>query len=252
MRWLNPANLTWLFAHLVVLLLGIIMMNAEANLLLLNKSWSEAIGSGLVATGITGEILFLYVLLSDRVSARFEILAKAGLIKVFPHRSVRMKEEYHSRLKHAKEIDVLGFGQSHFRQDYGDEFRKLSLQATVRVVLIDPDFPSTDFSIADLRDNEEDNQVGRIRDDVEAFIRTVRDAAGLNRNRFKIRLLRAIPCVSLFRIDDEIFWGPYFVGQQSRNTPTFLAQRGGFLYNDLKEHFDLVWESDKFSAPIKL
>ena len=35
--------------------------------------------------------------------------------------------------------------------------------------------------------------------------------------------------------------GPYLMQQQSRNTPTLIATRGGFLFDMLQKHFDALW-----------
>lgn len=118
--------------------------------------------------------------------------------------------------------------------------------------MIDPDFPSSVTSLADLRDVEEKTQAGHIRADVEAFEAAVRQIRAINRSRFKIRRFRALPSVSLFRVDDVLFWGPYLVGQPSRNMPTLLVHRGGFLFDRLIAHFDEIWHSDQLSIPVDL
>lgn len=117
MRWLSPANLLWLFGHLFLLFIGVFVLNLDYVFLHLNKGVIEGIGAGLIATGVAGEVLFLYVMASDATRARLELFTLAGLLKIFPHRSVRMREEYDARLGNAKEVDILGFGQSSFRQD---------------------------------------------------------------------------------------------------------------------------------------
>lgn len=251
MSWITPTNLLWLFGHLFLFMVGIFFLGGD-HFLGLSKGVAEGIGSAFIATGVAGEVLFLYVMLSDATRARLELFSQAGLLKVFPHRSVRMREEYDALLKDAKEVDVLGFGQSSFRQDYSDQFKQLSSHATLRIILVDPDFPVPQNSFADLRDGEEGNRAGQIRRDVEEFLKVVRQTPGLSRTRFKIKLFRAIPSVSLFRIDDLIFWGPYLIGSQSRNTPTMLVQRGGFLFDRFKQHFDQIWNNDQFSSSIDL
>jgi len=159
MIWLTPTNLIWLFGHLVLFLVGIFFLNAD-HLLGISKEIAEGVGSALIATGVAGEVLFLYVALSDTTRSRLELFTQAGLLKIFPHRSVRMRDEYDARLKEAHEVDVLGFGQSSFRQDYSSQFQQLSVRATVRIILIDPDFPSLQCSLANLRDAEEGNHQG--------------------------------------------------------------------------------------------
>jgi hypothetical protein len=249
MRWFTPTNLLWLFGHLILLMIGILFLSAD-HLFSISKSLAEGIGGGLIATGIAGEVLFLYVRASDSLRTRIELFTNAGLLRIFPHRSVRMQEEYDYRLKRAKEIDILGFGQSSFRQDYSPQFKQFSVQATVRVLLIDPDFPTPDNSLAAIRDLEEGNSGGQICSDVASFIENVAKIPGLNHSRFKIRRFRTIPSVSLFRIDEVIFWGPYLIGEPSRNTPTLLIQHG-FLYDKLKAHFDRVWSSNQLSSPVQ-
>jgi hypothetical protein len=227
----------------------ILFLNAD-QFIGVSKQVAEGIGTGFIATGVAGEVLFLYVALSDATRSRLELFTQAGLLKIFRHPSVRMREEYDRRLAEAKELDVLGFGQSSFRQDYFNQFQQLSNRAAVRIVLIDPDFPTKHYSLADLRDAEEGNREGQIRSDVEEFLKVTKRTVGLNREQFKVRIFRAIPSISIFRIDDAIFWGPYFIGQQSRNTPTLLVQRGGFLFDQLRQHFDQIWTNDRYSSSI--
>jgi hypothetical protein len=138
-------------------------------------------------------------------------------------------------------IDLVGFGLSAFREDYLKDFVSWSHRADVRILLIDPDFPTRDHSLADQRDREENNPVGQIRSDVDAFEKAVSKLTGVNRKRFKVHRMRAIPAINMFRIDDDVFWGPYLMQQQSRNTPTLLATRGGFLFDMLQKHFDALW-----------
>jgi hypothetical protein len=251
MAWLSPTNIFWLLGHLIAVLLGILFLGTPNVFPWMPKAVAEGIGGGLIGSGIIGEILFLYVATSESTRARLEALLEAGLVKVFPSRSVRIRDEYEHRIKNAKEIDILGFGQSSFREDYQERFEQLSKQARLRVMLLDPDYPSRENSLADIRDREEGNASGQIRTDVELFESAVKKLVGSNRPNFKVRRLRAIPSVSIFRIDDVIFWGPYLVGQQSRNTPTLLVKRGGFLFAQLKQHFENIWSSDQHSTPMR-
>lgn len=251
MPWLAPTNLLWFFGHLLLLLLGSVLLGSD-NLFGFSKTITEGVGASLVAAGVTGEVLFLYVLVSESTRARLELFTEAGLLKIFPHRSVRMREEYDSRLKGAREVDILGFGQSSFREDYSNRFRELSSQAVFRILLIDPGFPSSENNFASLRDAEEGNYPGKIQNDVQEFIRMAKQVIELDKSRFKIRTCKAIPSISLFRIDDVIFWGPYFIKEQSRNSPTFLVRRGGSLFDRLKAHFDQIWSADEFSSAVEL
>ena len=248
MKWLIPNNIYWIGGHLFILVIGIFLTVTAGQL-----GYREillGIGGSLIASGIAGEILFLYIFLSQESKEKLDLLSVAGLRRVFATRSVSIRDEYHSRLRGAKEVDILGFGLSSFRQDYGDEFGKLSSHTHFRILLLDPDFPSTEFSIASIRDREEGNNEGDIKRDVEAFENAVRRTTNLNRANFQVRRLRALPSINIFRVDNDLFWGPYLMAYQSRNTPTLLVRKGGFLYDELKAHFDRLWTDRQLTRTI--
>jgi hypothetical protein len=224
-----------------VVLLGVLFLVAAPLHDVLGKGISEAIGGSLIAGGIGGVTLFLYVLMTEGLKSRIEAFTKAGLLKIFSGRSVLIRDEYHTRLAKARHIDLIGFGLSAFREDYINDFVGWSHRADVRILLIDPDFPTRQHSLADQRDKEENNPTGQIRRDVEAFETALSNLSGLNRRQFRVRRMRCIPAINLFRIDDDVFWGPYLMQQQSRNTPTLLATRGGFLFDMLHKHFEALW-----------
>jgi hypothetical protein len=230
-----------MLCHSFAVLLGIVFLIAKPLHNTFGQGISEGIGGSLIAGGIAGVTLFLYVFTTEGLKSRIEAFTKAGLSKIFSGRSVLIREEYHTRLANARHIDLAGFGLSAFREDYINDFVGWSHRADVRILLLDPDFPSRQHSLADQRDREENNPVGQIRRDVEAFERAVSNLGGLNRDRFKVHRMRCIPAINLFRIDDDVFWGPYLMQQQSRNTPTLLATRGGFLFDMLQKHFDALW-----------
>ncbi|MCG2642619.1 hypothetical protein ACFPFP_22730 [Bradyrhizobium sp. GCM10023182] len=248
MKWgLNPTNIFWIVGHIAMLALGIFLTVIGPQSLY--KDVFLGVGGSLIAAGIAGEILFLYVAASQQTKDRLDLISAAGLQRIFATRSVSIRDEYHSRLSNAKEVDILGFGLASFREDYGNKFSELSLKTTFRILLLDPTFPSPENSIASIRDREEGHNDGDIRRDVEAFEAAIQRASGLIEKNFQIRRLMALPSINIFRVDDEIFWGPYLIADQSRNMPTLLVKRGGFLYDQLRNHFDQLWTNDQFSRP---
>lgn len=247
-KLLTPSSLFWVIGHLIIFAFGL-FLTIYATQSTYKDIWI-GIGGSLIASGIAGEVLYLYVAFSEETRDRLELFTTAGLLRIFETRSVRIREEYESRLKGAKEIDVLGFGLSSFREDYGDQFAELSKRISFRVLILNPSFPSAETSVASIRDKEEHNNHDQIKKDVEAFENKVRSTKGLNRSNFKVRHVNALPSINIFRIDDEIFWGPYLVAQQSRNMPTLLVRKGGFLFDQIKKHFDQLWSDPELSRPI--
>ena len=183
-----------------------------------------------------------------RSTSETATLDSAGLIAAFPARSISIRSEYDLRLEVAHDqADVIGFGLSSLREDHINDFARWKLHVPFRILLLDPEFPSGELSVADQRDREERNPVGTIRSQIHKFIE---EAAGIIDSRFHIRLYRCLPLVNMFRIDDDILWGPFVMAEQSRNTPTFVCRKGGFLFSSMVAHFDEIWESESLSRTV--
>lgn len=238
-----------MFGHGVLIPVGLLISGSSFLAGWIGEALTQGIGSSLVATGAAGWVLFLHVRAADRTRAKLEAFAHAGVLEVFPYRSVRIKAHYDDRLSGARQIDLVAYGLSHFRQDYRDQFAEWSRRSKVRIILLDPSFPTPETSLADQRDQEEGHESGKTRRDIEIFIDTVLSDPNINSNNFKIKTMRAIPAINILRIDDQIFWGPYLIGQQSRNTPTMLVERGGFIYESLAAHFESLWSGAFCTVP---
>lgn len=226
------------------------------------KSLLFSIGTGMLATGICGLFTFGWVIYSDNEEEkrrRINVAANhMGLVNAFEKRSIAIADEYSFRVSKAKHnIDIMGFGLSALLNDMGDSFPEWAKHAKVRILLIDPDFPNKDYSLAQLRDKEERNNIGEIKKDVCNFLKETQFLWDNKDINFEVKLSTVLPSINMFRIDDEIFWGPYFLNSKekiekllSRNLPTFLVDDSGYLFNVLNEHFDAVWnDCDKSTTP---
>jgi hypothetical protein len=233
----------YLISNALVFALGVIF-------LVVGGAVALAIGSGLMATGIAGGVLVTYVVLSDGLVQRYEIVSKFGIRGIFKGRSVSMREEYESRLDSARrEIDLLGFGQRAFREDFGPSFETWARRGVaIRILLLDPQFPADIWQVSNQRDAEENNSACDIRRDVEVFLEATRELRN-QRHNFQVRLFRALPSINILRIDDELFWGPYLMGKPSRNSPTLLVGRGS-VYDTMVEHFEAIWSDSTLSVAV--
>lgn len=239
--------IVYLLVHLVLILGGMLVV-----LLPLSLSWQSPLGMSLVASGISGYVVFVYVVISRRVSDQLDVLQRFGFVHAFPSRATRIKHEYEQRLVKAKSnIDVLAFGLSALLEDLGEDFETWKTRAKVRILIIDPEYPvgptnGPVSSLADLRDRDEGRDPGTIRSHVQKFVRQTSDLVDDN---FQVRLYKCLPTINIFRVDGEIFWGPYLVQEQGRNTPTFLV-RHGIMFKALLRHFEKIWKSSELSREV--
>ncbi|WP_340107561.1 hypothetical protein [Pikeienuella sp. HZG-20] len=246
-KYLNATTITWALLHVILVLIGILVINIDYTTNALGSEISTGLGVSIMAAGVVGIFLFLYVALLDTTRSRLQALSDAGLDGIFRHRSVRIKGEYDARLAQAKRIDVVGYGLGSMLEDFSNEFARWSRQAKVRIVAINPDAPTKESSYADMRDKEEGREAGKTRSDVQRLIKSIKENEDINKDHFELRLMNSIPSVNIMIIDEEIFWGPYLLAEQSRNTFTMTVRKGGFMFKALDNHFSQIW--DNHSAP---
>lgn len=241
---LKAVHWVYVLLHVLFLVIGFFLVMTKATV-------AVAIGGSLIAAAMAGLVLFLHAWLSQGERQRLQILRKFGFVEAFELRSVGIKHEYDAHLNTACEaIDILGFGLRALREDYRGTFASWADRATVRILLLDPEFLTREHSLADQRDSEENDDRGTIARDVQAFVRACADLLQNGQSRFQVRLFRCLPSVNIFRVDGNLFWGPYLIGEVSRNLPTFLVSQPGLLYDRLLNHFDAIWSSDTFSRPV--
>lgn len=244
MKIVNPRSSLYFVLHIAILVLGIVLA-------VLGNTLVQAIGASLAAAGVTGMVVYVYVARVERAERALEILNEFGFRQIFEARSVRIKDEYDSRCaKMKRNLDVMGFGLSSFLQDHREDLENWKGRVNVRILVIDPEYPVPEYSYADQRDLEEHTDKGRIRQDVENLRNELRPLVGeAGGKSFQVKLYRALPSINIFRVDNELLWGPYFMNQTSRNTPTFLVGPG-FLFDEIMKHFEAIWDDPARSIPL--
>ena len=160
-------------------------------------------------------------------------------ILLFKSRSVTIRSEYDDRLLQMEEgLDILAWGLTSFREDYGDQLGEWASSGTrVRLLLVNPD-SSEGKMLCLLQDRVERREAGSTSADIRTFLSSVQPITG----RLEIRVSDFHPGVNLFRIDGDIFFGPYLAGTVSRNAPTGIVSEGHWLYDRLLSHFEWLWE----------
>jgi hypothetical protein len=233
----SPTTVIYYLAHALVIAVG------AALTLLRGPIWT-AIGTSLIATGAAGSVIYLYLSRTDRARDAIDTLNRFGLATVYDRRAAQIRNEYAIRLDQARSaIDILGFGLKDFRRDYISTLGALASRAPIRILLIDP---FSEFS--SMRDREENQTVGTIQSEVLEFIAQFKARyTPTSHPNLSVRLYTSLPLVNIFRIDDEIFWGPYLAGQASGNTITLRVTRG-LIFEQLMGHFNELWSN--FSKPI--
>src|SRR5690349_16142190 len=110
--WTLPTTWIYFLVHALLIVLGYVLVRINPTGL-----WG-AVGSSVIAAGVTGLVVFVYVRYAQDAAEKLEVIAEFGIVTIFEARAARIKPEYDERLRSAREIDVLGFGLNAFREDY--------------------------------------------------------------------------------------------------------------------------------------
>ena len=160
------------------------------------------------------------------------------------------------------QLDIFSLKLSRFRQNQKATILGAAARTRIRIALLDPAFPlpADHVSLASIREREEGAIVGAIRRDVaawatvyEEYRRAVDNGAMVEtpETGLHIRLYNILPTVNLFRVDANLFVGPYLLEVEDRHTPTFLIQSSGQpnttmgtkMFDVYCRHFEAVWNN---------
>jgi hypothetical protein len=160
------------------------------------------------------------------------------------------------------QLDIFSLKLSRFRQNHRATLLSAAARTRIRIALLDPAFPlpADQVSLASIREREEGATAGAIRRDVAewasvyAEYRRAVDNGAMTEtpdHGLHIRLYNILPTVNLFRVDANLFVGPYLLEVEDRHTPTFLIQSSGRgsatmgtnMYDAYQRHFEAVWNN---------
>lgn len=235
---MRARRISYLLANALAICVGIIVTLVAVKPEKLLDTLGIAVGSSLIATGIVGWTMWVYVRQQEKSAASARAVDKAGIQYVYPKRAAQIRQEYDRRLRHAKRVDIMGFGLRQFNLDYMRKLGDLSKHAKFRILIINPS-----SAHAAARDAEEKQSPDTIKREADEFIAQFAALYSKNTSKLQLRVYDCLPMVNIFRIDGDIFWGPYLLDRNSGNTFTVRARRRGVVYSQLKAHFDSAWET---------
>lgn len=146
--WTSPASLIWLIAHIGLVFVGILSMTETAHRVL-GSELAQSLGTGILATGVTGLVLYLYVRSTERLQSSLEVISQAGIRSTFPDARIVLIEadartRFERHIRRARPEDVSTFFDFLRMDDDQMSFGAVRVGAEVADLIIrnDGDFPS--------------------------------------------------------------------------------------------------------------
>lgn len=219
---------------LLVIIAGIVLIVCD-----IIYSWSESriwvnVGCSLLASGLV--ILLNSLLVERRIVSPLD---SWGIQNIYKSRSLMNKDCDISIANAKRQIDIVAFGLKSFRTDYGNSaLALLQKGVNIRIITMDPE-----SKFVKQREIEEGEVPGQIKNTIEQLVEW---AEKLNAESTNGKItIKGYSCMTLdfyWRVDDDIYVGPYWYKYPSQQTISYKFTKGdGF--DAYYEYFDRLWNA---------
>lgn len=231
--------------YAIIVSLGLIIIGIL--LILMDLFWTKSpsnvfvnIGCSVIASGL---VLFFTALLID-YRKDYLVWSEWKLEQIFRTRADKNRDSDPKLEKHnIKQLDGIAFGLKSFRSNRrNDVLRCMQNGMDVRLLVMDP---TSDF--VKQREFEESAAPESISKSIWDLIEWAEE---LNRQsnygKIQIRFYDTMTLDFYWRLDDEIYIGPYMLDVESQQTITYKYVKGGKGFRLYSEYFESLWNNKKF------
>ena len=237
-------NLKSIIAGCLTLLMGMVGIILDLLWIGTKTNLWISIGCSLIASGLV--IVLTTLLVDRRMQSPLDVW---GIKNIYPSRS-RMNEDCDVSLSKAKyKVDIVAFGLQSYRTEQDKLTRKLLRNGVnFRIITMHPDSPAVVQ-----REKEEKGTSGQIRNTISQLIDWANKLNQEKEYKGKIEI-KGYNCMTLdfyWRVDDDIYVGPYWYGRQSQQTISYRfsgkTTQGFNIYSD---YFDELWNNNEVLTPL--
>jgi hypothetical protein len=228
-------NLNW-----KTIAVGLIILVAGILTVVFSKDYGVSIGCSLIASSVVALLNSLFV---ER--KKVSPLDSWGIQNIYKSRSLMNKDCDISIDNAKRHIDIVAFGLKSFRTDYGNSaLALLQKGVNIRIITMDPE-----SKFVRQREIEEGEVPGQIKNTIEQLVEW---AEKLNAESTNGKItIKGYSCMTLdfyWRVDDDIYVGPYWYKYPSQQTISYKFTKGdGF--DAYYEYFDRLW-NDPMMKPL--
>lgn len=223
----------YIFAYATVLVLGIGLIFVHLAVLS-PPSPLLSIGGTFVASGLIGFAHYYHYQREKRIEFISELVDDWGLLDIHEGRGWAKVDEYRRLMQGCdKKLHIQAISLTRFQEDLGDELEKLGSHGVdIKLLLLDPDSEICSWY------SEANPGRSGLEDQIRASVNQLQER---NIDSMEIKFYDSIP-LNYFRIDDNVFVGPYFTTRSSRRSVTFLAEVNKALAEGFEENFQKHWD----------
>jgi hypothetical protein len=199
-----------------------------------------SIGTSIIASSVVVYLSSKYLFKQNRIKEIIEIWGLSGIYKT----RAEMNISSNVKLRNANEcIDIIAFGLKGFRETQSQLIEdKIRRGMKIRIVTINPN-----SKYLSQREKDEKEIDGQIKNTVEQLTEWV---FNLKKNQIKqdqvqIKYYDTLPFDFYFRIDNNVFIGPYLYGISSQQTISYEITGNKEGFNYYTTYFERIWNNNE-------
>jgi hypothetical protein len=234
-----------------IFVLGATIMQSDASVPDSGASTSNwgtillSIGCSIIAVVIINFVEYQIIL--SEVNT-LNIVNSWKLISIFETRA-KMNDETNKLLKTANEIDIAALGSKGLISSQGDVI-KSRLVNGLKIRFLVPKRSSNFISQREIDENATSNEINNNINRLVSWIESTKLELGLRDDSIVIREYSSLPMDSIMRIDDNIFVGPFMIGQLSQLTMGYQYKKGGKGFQYYHDYFNKIWNDTAITSPV--
>lgn len=207
--------------------------------------WKSILNSILISL-ITGSLTSI-TLMFFQADPDNQDLKSWKLVKIYKKRSEKNKDSDPQLDKAKEQVNVIAFGLKSFRENYTDKVRiAVSKGVKFRIITMDPTSP-----FIKQRDKEENKTDGATADSVKRLVDWAKEINKTGPGHISIKSYDCMTLDFYWRVDDDLYIGPYWFGKESQDTITYKFEKGGDGFDLYVSYFEDLWNNEQFKNLVR-
>lgn len=224
---------------LIVFGIVLIVVNSFIKIVLW-KDLCMGVGCSLIASAI---VILAHDFFINKV--KLSALDEWGIDKIYATRAEKNADSDPNLEKAKYCVDGIAFGLSSFRTKYTKKVERcLRKGVNFRLLTMNPQ-----SSFLAQREKEEGNSIRQSILDLIAWADKLNSDAN-SKGKIIIKGYNTMTLDFYWRVDDDIYAGPYWYGYKSADTITFKFNSKGKAFSIYSEYFERLWDDSSLSIPL--
>lgn len=233
---LELLNLACLFLGVLLTLAALLINNDDIKTILIS------IGTSIISSSIVVYLSSHYLVKESKVQ---EMMNTWKLHKIYSTRA-EMNRSTNICLRDCNtQIDIIAFGLKGFRQTQSYLIEgKIRNGVRLRILTIEPQ--SQFLSQREIDEGEVQGQIRNTIIQLTAWVNNLKSLAP-DPNNVELKYYDTLPLDFYFRVDNNLFLGPYMYGKSSQQTISYEFEYGGLGFQYWSTYFEDIWSNQNFA-----